>query len=80
MQAHLPQMLQCFARAGRCRLQVPQILRLFVTSSYGVCRCCCTLALVTKPGSLTLAARKKARHTTTLAVPVYLRRCRTQPI
>jgi hypothetical protein len=68
----LPQTLQCLARAGRCRPQVLHSLRLFVTSSYGVRSQCATLALLTKPGSLTLAARNAARHSASTPVPVYL--------
>jgi hypothetical protein len=67
-----PQTLQCLARAGRCRPQVLHSLRLFVTPSYGVRSQCATLALLTKPGSLTLAARNAAKHSASTPVPVYL--------
>ncbi len=71
---HPPQMLQCLARAGRCRPQVLQAAAPFVTPSYGVARCAGRVAGVTIPGSASPVAMKAASTAATTPEPVYLQR------
>ena len=71
---HPPQMLQCLARAGRCRPQVLQAVARFVTPSYGVARCAGRVAGVTTPGSDSPVAMKAASTAATTPEPVYLQR------
>lgn len=67
-------MLQCLARAGRCRPQVLQAAARFVTPSYGVARCAGRVAGVTIPGSASPVAMKAASTAATTPEPVYLQR------
>lgn len=79
--AHLLHTRQCLERAGRGSWQVLQCFSGYHSPSGGYSAACAAALLgVMVPGSASPAARKRARHSSAAAVPVYLQAAgRRQP-